>query len=105
MLVHHVHQLNHMVVAVLGIFLVGKSEVHHAHHINVVEVEIPFLALFGLVSDGLGRVKQAAVLEIALPCVLHLNDEVAPVLRLAIYVEVTVAAVLVVAQLLNVLVG
>ena len=105
MLVHDIHELYYVIIVVVWVFVVWKLEVHHAHHINVFQPEIPIFAHLCLVADGFGCVKQASVLEIILLRVLHLHNETGAVIDFAIYIEITVAMLLDVPQLLDVLVG
>ena len=69
-----IFQLNGM-THLLVFLILSKNEIENPDEINGVEFEVPFLAAFGLLVNGKGRVKNAAFLEIILLGFLHLDDE------------------------------
>ena len=106
------------------VFLSGEGEVHDGDEIDVFEAVLPCRLFIGfldgfkpstfhfhlstfnfprsLVAYGLGGVIDGAFLEEGFPAVLHLNDELAPALGLAIDVEVVGAGAIELADLLDV---
>ena len=63
-----------------------SDEVHEAHGIYGCQVEVP-LAWLGLLHDRLGGVIERTIHEITLLLLLHLHDDVSPVIGLARHIE------------------
>ena len=95
------HQL-HLVVVVRPLLL--EAEVQDADGVDALQLVVPH-SLGGLLADGEGGVIDAAVLEELLLALLHLHQEVLPLLVLAIHVEHGTAVVFLRAQTLRVEVG
>ena len=69
-----------------GILVLGEREVQDAHRIDIFQMIVP-LAFWSLFPNGIGGVIDAAVLEVLLLCLLHLDDDAAAVSQTAIDVE------------------
>ena len=65
----------------------GHCEVHKENPVNRLEGIIPFLSFFSLRNYGTALIIQASVQKEALPCRLHLHDELRSVIALAIQVK------------------
>ena len=86
MLVSNIHQFNDMTILVGRILFVGEGEVEHTNRIHILQTVVP-LALGSLLADRSGGIVEAAVLEIALLCLLHLHDELLTLLCLTVNIE------------------
>ena len=68
-----------------GIFV--HIEVEQGYRVDVVELEIPFVPLWSLLSDRKGGIEQGTVFEVGLVCILHFHNKLLAIFSFAIYVE------------------
>ena len=85
-LVLGVHQLHLVMVTFCAVLVVGEDEVEDADGVHGLQLEVP-VASHGLLPDGERGIVDAAVLEVVLLGLLHLDDELLALLVLAVDVE------------------
>ena len=98
LLLLNVHQLNHMVVVLFVVLVLVEHKVEDADSVDSLQAEAP-AALHALLADGERRVVDAAVLEVLLVGLLHLDNYPVALLVLTVHVEHGAAVVLRVAKL------
>ena len=104
MIVLHVLQFDLMDHAVGRVLALWECEVQYTYRVDIFKMIVP-LALGNLLTDGVGGVVDAAVLEVKLLCLLHLDDDAATVCQTAIDIKDGLAVYDALAQVLGIHVG